>query len=127
MSDLSWLNPTPHAIAVYASRPLSPVATQHSLPSGRYPLLGPDLHRLDRTSVRLAHSIDNHVGAREHGWRNFETERFRGLKIDRQLIPGRLLDGQVRRFFAVEDFVHIECVMPIHVVEVRAVTHKSAR
>src|SRR5262249_53023270 len=57
MSDLSWLNPTPHAIAVYASRPLSPVATQHSLPSGRYPLLGPDLHRLDRTSLRLAHSL----------------------------------------------------------------------
>src|SRR6266496_2606454 len=50
MSDLSWLNPTPHAIAVYASQPLSPVATQHSLPSGRYSLLGPDLHRLDRTS-----------------------------------------------------------------------------
>src|SRR5215469_10994182 len=38
MSDLSWLNPTPHAIAVYASQPLSPVATQHSLPSGRYSL-----------------------------------------------------------------------------------------
>src|ERR1700680_4092417 len=50
LSDLSCLNPTPHAIAVYASQPLSPVATQHSLPSGRYPLLGPDLHRLDRTS-----------------------------------------------------------------------------
>src|SRR6266496_1203120 len=50
MSDLSWLNPTPHAIAVYASQPLSPVATQHSLPSGRCPLLGPDFHRLDRTS-----------------------------------------------------------------------------
>src|SRR5262245_440492 len=50
MYDLSWLNPTPHAIAVYASQALSPVATQHSLPSGRYSLLGPDLHRLDRTS-----------------------------------------------------------------------------
>src|SRR5262245_42055042 len=50
MSDLSWLNPTPHAIAVYASQPPSPVATQHSLPSGRYSLLGPDFHRLDRTS-----------------------------------------------------------------------------
>src|SRR5262245_11030063 len=50
MYDLSWLNPTPHAIAVYASQPLSPVTTQHSLPSGRYSLLGPDLHRLDRTS-----------------------------------------------------------------------------
>src|SRR5215216_5133810 len=24
MSNLSWLNPTPHAIAVYASQPLSP-------------------------------------------------------------------------------------------------------
>src|SRR5262245_50711293 len=50
MYDLSWLNPTPHAIAVYASQPTSPLATQHSLPSGRCPLLGPDLHRLDRTS-----------------------------------------------------------------------------
>src|SRR4029453_12777936 len=50
MSDLSWLNPTPHAIAVYASQPLSPVTTQHSLPSGRYSLLGPDLHRQDRAS-----------------------------------------------------------------------------
>src|SRR3974377_1658533 len=50
MYHLSWLNPPPHAIAVYASRPLSPVAPQHSLPSGRYSLLGPDLHRLDRTS-----------------------------------------------------------------------------
>jgi len=65
MSDLSRLNPTPHAIAVYASRPLSPVATQHSLPSGRYPLLGPDFHRLDRTSLRLAHSLDHLVGAGE--------------------------------------------------------------
>src|SRR5262249_16660393 len=51
MSDLSWLNPTPHAIAVYASRPLSPGVTQHSLPSGRCPLLGPVFHRLDRTSL----------------------------------------------------------------------------
>src|SRR5689334_2719590 len=58
MSDLSRLNLTPHAIAVYASQPLSPGATQHSLPSGRYSLLGPDFHRLDRTSLRLAHSFD---------------------------------------------------------------------
>src|SRR5262249_17526417 len=58
MSDLSWLNPTPHAIAVYASQPLSPVATQHSLPSGRYSLLGPDFHRLDRTRFAWrTHSI----------------------------------------------------------------------
>src|SRR5678816_2459112 len=66
MSDLSWLNPTPHAIAVYASQPLSPVTTQHSLPSGRYALLGPDFHRLDRTSLRLAH-LFFHLGKRPDG------------------------------------------------------------
>src|SRR5262245_20537238 len=64
MSDLSWLNPTPHAIAVYASRPLSPVATQHSLPSGRYSLLGPDFHRLDRASFAWrTHSITSSTRA----------------------------------------------------------------
>ena len=64
MSDLSWLNPTPHAIAVYASQPLSPVATQHSLPSGRYSLLGPVFHRLDRTSFAWrTHSITSSAPA----------------------------------------------------------------
>src|SRR4051812_20056188 len=68
MSDLSWLNPTPHAIAVYASQPLSPVATQHSLPSGRYSLLGPVFHRLDRTSFAWrTHSITSSARASSEG------------------------------------------------------------
>src|SRR6188474_3880665 len=68
MSDLSWLNPTPHAIAVYASQPLSPVATQHSLPSGRYSLLGPDFHRLDRASFAWrTHSITSSARASKVG------------------------------------------------------------
>src|SRR5262245_37236225 len=68
MSDLTWLNPTPHAIAVYASKPLSPVAAQHSLPSGRYPLLGPDFHRLDRTSLCWrTYSITSSARARSEG------------------------------------------------------------
>src|SRR6476661_7126117 len=53
MSNLSWLNPTPHAIAVYASQPLSPVATQHSLPSGRYSLLGPDSYEAARVKAEI--------------------------------------------------------------------------
>ena len=96
MSDLSWLNPTPHAIAVYASQPLSPEATQHSLPSGRYPLLGPDLHRLDRTSLRLAHLLDHLVGAGEQGRRKREVKRFGSFKIDDELEARRLLDWQIR-------------------------------
>ena len=80
MYDLSWLNPTPRAIAVYASQPLSPVATQHSLPSGRYSLLGPDFHRLDRTSFVLAHLFDHLVGAAEQRERERDAQRLRGFR-----------------------------------------------
>ena len=49
-SRISWLNPTPQMITVYASPWSSPSPTQHSLPGGRYPLPGPVFHRLDRAS-----------------------------------------------------------------------------
>jgi hypothetical protein len=54
------------------------VATQHSLPSGRCPLLGPDFHRLDRTSLRLAHLFDHLVGADEQRRRDPKPECPRG-------------------------------------------------
>src|SRR2546427_5218456 len=96
MSDLSWLNPTPHAIAVYASRPLSPVAAQHSLPSGRYSLLGPDFHRLDRTSLRLAHSLDHLVGEREQLVWNRDAPPPAGVPKRRSVgtAPGGRLTGR---------------------------------
>ena len=97
MSDLSWLNPTPHAIAVYASQPLSPVATQHSLPSGRYSLLGPDFHRLDRTSFAWrTHSITSSARASRVGG-TVEAEHPGGLEVDDKLEFGRLHDRQIRR------------------------------
>src|SRR3954463_11492700 len=81
MSDLSWLNPTPHAIAVYASQPLSPVATQHSLPSGRYSLLGPDFHRLDRTSFAWrTHSITSSARSR-NDWGTVSASFFAVLRL----------------------------------------------
>src|SRR6266550_2637633 len=104
MSDLSWLNPTPHAIAVYASRPLSPVAAQHSLPSGRYSLLGPDFHRLDRTSLRLAHSFDHLVGQSDQFVRYLETERLGCGEIDNEFKLGRLHNRKIGWFGAFEDF-----------------------
>jgi len=54
---LSWLTPTPHAVAVYASHPPSPATTQHSLRGGRYPLPRPDFHRLEHASFPGALSI----------------------------------------------------------------------
>src|SRR6266516_7183608 len=68
MSDLSWLNPTPHAIAVYASQPLSPVATQHSLPSGRYSLLGPDFTSTGWIAPALPGALIRSPGRR--AWRS---------------------------------------------------------
>ena len=47
---ISWLNPTPRTIAVYASPWSSPSTPQHSLLGGRYPLPRPDLHRLELAS-----------------------------------------------------------------------------
>src|SRR5262249_37930493 len=112
MSDLSWLNPTPHAIAVYASSPLSPAATQHSLPSGRYPLLGPDFHRLDRTSLRLAHSLDHLVGEGEQPVWDLEAERLGGLEIDGQFELRRLLNGKIGRLFSLKDAIDIRSLAP---------------
>ncbi len=51
---ISWLNPAPYKIAVYASPWSSPSTPQHSLSGGRYPLPEPDSHRLDHLSF-LAH------------------------------------------------------------------------
>src|SRR6516162_5618540 len=125
MSDLSGLNPTPHAIAVYASSPLSPVATQHSLPSGRYSLLGPDFHRLDRTSLRLAHSLDHLIGLREQARRDGHPDRPRRRQIDDQLELGWLHDGHVGRFLAFENAAGIDANLAIAPEVTRSITHKS--
>src|SRR6516225_7103286 len=126
MSDLSWLNPTPHVIAVYASRPLSPVATQHSLPSGRYPLLGPDFHRLDRTSLRLAHSLDHLVGAAEQRQWECDAKRPCGIEVDDQLDLYGLLHREVGRRFAFEDAADIDGGLSICFRNIGPITHQPA-
>ena len=126
MSDLSWLNPTPHAIAVYASQPLSPVATQHSLPSGRYSLLGPVFHRLDRTSFAWrTHSITS--SARARSLSEFETERLGGLEIDHELELCRQHNRQLTRLLAFEDASGINAGLTICISNAGRVTHQAAR
>jgi hypothetical protein len=63
------------------------VTTQHSLPSGRYLLLGPDFHRPDRTSLRLANLFDHLVGGCQQRVRHYKAERRCCFAIDGQLDP----------------------------------------
>src|SRR4051794_32481222 len=94
MSDLSWLNPTPHAIAVYASRPLSPGVTQHSR---TLLLTWAGLPPAGSHQLCLAHSFDHLVGAGDQRARNIETERPCGVEVDHEMEPRRLDDRHFRR------------------------------
>ena len=71
------------------------MATQHPLPSGRYSLLGPDFHRLVRTSLRLAHLFNHLVGQQLHGNWYLDAKRLGSLEVDHQLEPSRLLHRQM--------------------------------
>src|ERR1700720_3057279 len=52
---LSWLNPPPHPITVYASHPPSPTTAQHSLPGGALPPYGAGLSPAGSRQLRLTH------------------------------------------------------------------------
>src|ERR1041385_2490899 len=127
MSDLSWLNPTPQAIAVYASQPLSPVATQHSLPSGRYSLLGPDFHRLDRTSLRLAHLLDHLVDTQQELLGDRQAEGPCRREIEDQFEPRWLFDRHIGWPGTLQNSMHVIACPPKEIDVTRPVGHESPR
>jgi hypothetical protein len=49
------------------------------------------LHRLDRTSLRLAHLFDHLIGAGEQDRRHIKAERPHRDQVDNQIELGRLL------------------------------------
>jgi hypothetical protein len=60
------------------------------------------LHRLDRTSLRLAHSFDHLVGPAEQREREGEAERLGGLEVDNQLDLHRQRNNLVARLLKKE-------------------------
>jgi len=75
---------------------------------GRYSLLGPDFHRLDRTSLRLAHSFDDLVGAGEKCWWDIDTERLGSSKVNCELKFCWLNDWHIGWLFSLEDATDIQ-------------------
>src|SRR3984893_9010850 len=66
--------------------------------------LGRTLHRLDRTSFRLAHSLDQLISACKQRRRYFEAELLRGFEVDDEFELGRLHHREVGRLGAIKDF-----------------------
>jgi hypothetical protein len=54
---ISWLNPIPHAITVYASDPALPRRPQHSLPGGSLRLTRTGLSPVGSRQLRLVHRL----------------------------------------------------------------------
>src|SRR5205814_3468492 len=93
MSDLTRPNPTPHAIAVYASQPLSPVATQHSLPSRTLPFTWAGLspagsHQLCLAHVAVGTCVSSHAPL---------TEPY--VRLSRIRLPPRVCDRKLTYAF----------------------------
>ena len=70
--------------------------------------------------------FDHLVGAGEHGWRDGEAERLRGLEIDHQFVLGRCLYRQVSGLLALEDAVDVAGRTPILVGKVGTVGDQPA-
>src|SRR5438067_6616683 len=143
MSDLTRLNPTPHAIAVYASQPLSPVATQHSLPSRMLPFTWAGLSPAGSHQLCLAHSFDHLrppgsaaapvrnsfddlVGAHEDCFGNGDPQGFRGLEVHNHLEPSWALDGEVGWLGTAQNPRDVTAATAKHIGKVRPIGNKTS-
>src|SRR5215471_16158754 len=87
MSHLSWLNPTPHAIAVYASRPASPPEPRATLATKRALLLTwAGLAPAGSHQLRPGALIRSPHQRGRTAMADAETERLGGLEVDQRLV-----------------------------------------
>src|SRR6516225_10535192 len=70
-------------------------------------------------------SLDDFVSTCEHHWRDIETDRLGGHKIDDQLDLRGLLDRQVGRLFSLEDAADINAGEAARFETVGSKTHQA--
>ena len=56
-------------------------------------------------------SFDHLVGEQQHGLRDAQPERLRGLDVDHELELGRLLNWQIAGVSALKDAIDVPCCL----------------
>src|SRR3974377_2094200 len=112
MYDLSWLNPTPHATALYAC--CAACLPPHATLASRRPataLPGLDFHQLIAPALAGAFSLDYLVGACRKRGRHIDAERLRSFEIDDELKLSRLHGGKLGRLGTLENAPGIDSAL----------------
>src|SRR3954462_14650572 len=102
MSDLSWLNPTPHCNRCV--RFATTVASGHATLATKRTLLltWAGLPPAGSRQLCLAHSFDHLVGAGEQRRWQVEADRLGGFEVYHQFVLCRRLHREVGRLLALE-------------------------
>src|SRR5262249_29620224 len=78
------------------------------------------------TSLRRRSSFDEPIRSQQHGLRNREAERLRGLEVDHQFELRRLLDWEISGPGTFEDLVHQARGLAPQSVKVRRIARQPA-
>src|SRR5258708_31894537 len=73
----------------------------------------------------LLRSLDHPIRPLQERRRDRQAERLGGLEVDHQFELGRLLDGEVNWFRALEDLIHEGGRAPKQVSNVRSIGHEA--
>src|SRR5258707_726767 len=71
-------------------------------------------------------SLDHPIGAQQHGLRDHDAERLRGLAVDDELVLRRLHDRKVARLRAAQHAVEVRRDARVGAAQACAVSHEAA-
>jgi hypothetical protein len=102
----------------------SPERVERMRHSGGRDLRKSIAYREAQATLAAIRLIDHFVGTQQQLSGDGEPERLRGLPVDREVNPGRLLDRHVARLGAVQDSVHVDRCSAVKERGIGAITHQ---